>query len=242
MKVEKYKKCGKISYTLGVTITIELLKQRREAVNAVFVSSSIDREKDGFKQILEICIRENVPLEENDKAFNILSPKGNCFAIGEFEKYTCRMDEKASHIVLVNPSDAGNLGTILRTSAGFGFTNIAVIRPAADVFDPKAVRSSMGALFHINFQYFDTFEQYRESFGEHNLYPFMLTSSVPLKDTELKEPYALVFGNEATGLPDSFSELGRPVVIPHSDRIDSLNLPIAVSIAEYEASKNNWSK
>ena len=42
------------------------------------------------------------------------------------------------------------------------------------------------------------------------------------------------------GLPHEFSKIGKSVIIPHSDRIDSLNLPIAASIAMYEATKADF--
>ncbi|MBR6484690.1 MAG: TrmH family RNA methyltransferase, partial [Clostridiales bacterium] len=67
--------------------------------------------------------------------------------------------------------------------------------------------------------------------------PFMLDGSVLLQKTEIKEPCSLIFGNEATGLPKVFSKVGQPVRIEHTDNIDSLNLPIAASIALYEATK-----
>ena len=51
---------------------------------------------------------------------------------------------------------------------------------------------------------------------------------------EQSRPFSLIFGNEATGLDDSFLEVGQSVLIRHSDRIDSLNLSMAVGIALYE--------
>ena len=52
--------------------------------------------------------------------------------------------------------------------------------------------------------------------------------------------FSLLFGNEATGLPDRFAQIGTSVIIPHSNRIDSLNLPIAASIAMYETTKQQF--
>ena len=49
----------------------------------------------------------------------------------------------------------------------------------------------------------------------------------------VKQPYALVFGNEGSGLPPEFSALGQAVRIPHSDAIDSLNLAVAAAIGAY---------
>ena len=141
----------------------------------------------------------------------------------------------APHIVLVNPSDSGNLGTILRTALGFGLVNIAIIRPAVDSDDPRVTRASMGAAFSLNVRHFDSFDAYRAEFPERQLFPFMLTGAVPLSEAvrKVEGEYSLVFGNEATGLPDVFATYGVSTLIPHSGKIDSLNLAIAAGIGMY---------
>ncbi len=58
--------------------------------------------------------------------------------------------------------------------------------------------------------------------------------------TKFKTPFSLIFGNEATGLPKEFLNIGESVIISHSKNIDSLNLTIAASIAIYESTKNNF--
>ena len=155
--------------------------------------------------------------------------------IGEFRKFEDVLDPRASHIVLVNPSNAGNMGTSMRSALGFELNQMAIIRPAVDAFDPKVVRASMGAIFSTQFQYFDSFDEYLEQFGETELYPFMLQAKITLPEISPSGTYSLIFGNEATGLPREFLDIGTSVIIPHSDRIDSLNLPIAASIAMYAA-------
>ena len=122
--------------------------------------------------------------------------------IGEFRKFQGTLTADASHIVLVQPSNAGNMGTIMRSALGFGITQMAIIRPAVDAFDPKTVRASMGAVFSMDFVYFDSFEEYREAFGERELYPFMLDAEMKLYEIRPKRVFSLIFGNEATGLPD----------------------------------------
>ena len=239
-KIQRYKHDLPISYTLGATLTYEMIKCRPQVVNRVYISSETDTGS-GISRVLEIASQNGIPIEKSDKAFNILSPKGNCFVIGEFRKFAAPL-AKGNHIVLVNPSDAGNMGTIVRTATGFGITNIAVIRQAVDFFDPRTVRASMGAAFHVNVEYFDTIEDYIGRFPENHRYAFMLTSSQPLPDVEQKEPYSLVFGNEATGLPDVYADICQSVRIVHSHDIDSLNLPMAAGIAMYEFTKAFWNK
>jgi TrmH family RNA methyltransferase len=70
----------------------------------------------------------------------------------------------------------------------------------------------------------------------------MLDAKVSLHDICPQGNFSLIFGNEAAGLPPEFSSVGTSVIIPHSDRIDSLNLPIAASIAMYEATKTDFSQ
>lgn len=157
-----------------------------------------------------------------------------------FRKFESGLDKDSSHIVLVNPSNAGNMGTIMRSALGFGMNRMAIIRPAVDAFDPKVVRASMGAIFSTEFVYFDSFDEYMKKYGDRELYPFMLDAKIKLHDVKPQGKFSLIFGNEATGLPHEFSKIGKSVIIPHSDRIDSLNLPIAASIAMYEATKADF--
>ena len=65
-----------------------------------------------------------------------------------------------------------------------------------------------------------------------------LDGKATLRGTRFSKPYALVFGNEGAGLPQEYRETGTSITIPHSSRIDSLNLPVAVSIALYECAQN----
>ena len=236
MKYEKYKSSLPYSYTLGITLTIELLKKHPEVVLDVYYHSSFDG--DGKDIVDNICKRIGINPIYNDKIFNILASKENVYCIGVFKKFASPIENDANHIVLVNPSNAGNLGTIIRTSCGFNLNNLVIIKPAVDIFDPKTIRASMGAIFNINFSLFDSFDDYKIN-NNHHLYPFMLKAKNKLKDVNFISPYSLIFGNEATGLPDTFLEYDS-VIIPHAKTIDSLNLPIAVSIAIYSATSNNF--
>ena len=230
-QIKPYKKEADYSYTLGAFPTYELIKSRPEQVKKVLVASSFT-DKDHLKLL---CEEYQIPLETNDKLINKLSDKENCYVAGIFDKYTCGLDKDKPHIVLVNPSNMGNLGTILRTAVGFGIYNIAIILPGADIYHPKTVRSSMGALFRLNFNQYQSFEAYRKEYQEHEIFTFMLNGdkTLTLQDCPKAELFALVFGNEATGLDDSYKQVGTSLLIPQSPDVDSLNLTIAVGIGAY---------
>lgn len=236
VRLKRYQKDFEHSYTFGVFPTLELLAHRPEQVVSVLVHSKGAR-NEGVQKIQQIGQQRRIRVEENDAAIERITSRENEYAVGVFRKYAPALAPDANHLVLVNPSDMGNLGTILRTMLAFGFRSLALIRPAVDAFDPRAVRASMGALFQVAFQYFDTFEDYHRAYP-HRLYPFLTTAPHRLPEVTFTPPCALVFGSESAGLPDSFLALGTPVLIPFDPAVDSLNLSIAVGIALYAASND----
>lgn len=229
--IKPYKKSFDYSYTLGAFPTIELIKSHPEIVKSIYIHTSFT---DG-DSIKELCTKKNIPILTNDKLFNKISDKENCFVIGIFDKFECTLDNKKSHIVLVNPSNMGNVGTIIRTAVGMGIYDIALITPCADLFNPKTIRSSMGAIFKLRHQYFSSFEEYQNQYKEHDVFTFMLNGSNTLEIQNCPKTtlFSLVFGNEATGLDDSFLRIGTSICIPQSPDVDSLNVTIAVGIGTF---------
>ncbi len=233
MDIKSYKKSFDHSYTFGIFPTVELIMNKPDNVIKVLVSSQYKTESDN--DIFVLCSRYNIRTEINDKAIRRISDKENNYIVGVFSKYNCDLNAGASHVTLVNPGNMGNMGTIIRTLTGFGLSDLAIISPGVDIFDPKVIRASMGSLFRINFKYFDSFDVYKEKYNNRKIYTFMLDGAKSLKDVKHNndELFTLVFGNEATGLDSSFTKVGTSVLIKHTDRIDSLNLTIAAGIAMY---------
>ena len=231
MSIKPYKKAADYSYTLGAFPTIELIKSGTAAVRGVYIHSSFP----DAKQLSGLCRARGIPLAVNDKLIARLSDKENVFVVGVFEKYTQQLDASRPQLVLVNPGNMGNMGTILRTAVGFGIHDIAFISPAVDVFHPKVVRASMGALFRLRHEYFQSFAEYRGRNPQHEVFTFMLNGERPLTVENCPKPglFCLVFGNEATGLDDSYLSAGTSVIIPQSGEVDSLNLTIAVGIGAF---------
>ncbi len=232
MEIKKYKKEAEYSYTLGAFPTLELVDAMPGKVTEVLVHSSFPE----MEMIAEKCGK--IPVRQDNKLIEKLSDKENVYVVGIFMKYPCEIEKDFRHIVLVNPSNMGNLGTIIRTACGFGYYDLAVIEPAADIFNPKTVRASMGSLFRIRHEQFESFEAYLSKYGDtqRKLYPFMLDGSCLLADAPKPEDehFSLIFGNEATGLPKEFSGYGCPVRIEQTEFVDSLNLTIAAGIGMYE--------
>lgn len=238
LQYKRYNDKAEYSYCFGPFPTFELIENRpQEAIEVLYHSQTSEAIREKLQRI---CQNQGIPCEQNDKVIQRIRDKENCLVIGVFKKHESVLSMDRPHVVLVNPSDMGNLGTIIRTAVGFGIPDLAIIRPGAAICHPKTVRASMGSLFRLNFQYFDSFAEYKRAYGEdRKMYPFMLKGSVGLDQLQRDEGelYSLIFGNEATGLPDEFLGEGQSVRIRHTDNIDSLNLSLAAGIAIYEFTK-----
>lgn len=235
MEIKVYKKDSFYSYVLGAFPTIELLKKRPQDVMKIIIHSSFKNE-----EVINLInsLRKNVEMVINDKLLDKLSNKDNCYVAAVFKKYKMNIDENSNHIILVNPMNMGNFGTIIRSALGFDFKNIIVIKPAIDMYDPKVLRAAMGAFFHCNIVYYDNIDQYKKEFPNHKLHSFMLQANKSLQATNFNKNnlISLVFGNESSGLPIEYLD-ENSIIINHSNNIDSLNLPTAVGISLYEVNK-----
>ena len=232
-----YKSGLDYSYAPGIFPAMECLTHRPDRVRRLLLHSSAAG-REGADRLRDLADRLGVRVEEADRVLARISGKENCYAAAVFEKFSDEPDPGRPHVVLHNPGDSGNVGTILRTALGLGIEDVVLIRPCVDLFDPKTVRASMGSLFQLRMKVYDRFEEYRDAFPERKLYPFMLDASVPLREAVKEKPpvWTLVFGNEGRGLPKEFAGYGQPVRIESSDRVDSLNLAIAAGIGIYEFS------
>ena len=239
MKIKPYKKDFDYTYTLGVFETIELLKNRPDLVLRVYIKSN-SYKNSGIKIIDDICRTKHIELIESDHTIQKLSKKDNCFALAIIKKYQMTLQE-GNHVVLVNPGDMGNMGTIMRTMLGFNYFNLAIIRPGVDIYDPRVLRASMGAIFHLNIEYFDCFDDYLKRYAHHHIFPLMLKGAKNIHQIENDHHFhSLVFGNESSGLPDEYLNYGQSVFIPHSHHIDSLNLSMALGITLAHFSKDDF--
>ncbi len=112
--LKPYKKEFDYSYTFGVFPTLELLANRSRSALGVLVHTKGEKNV-GIRKLEEACRKRSIEFEVNDKVVERLSPKENSYVIGVFSKYELSLNRESSHVSLVNPSDMGNLGAIIRT-------------------------------------------------------------------------------------------------------------------------------
>ena len=195
----KYKKEDPTTYCVGTTLTLEALRFKPDSVKRVYISPK-QKKDETYAKVVSLAKERRIPvIENNEKIFKDVSQKDNCMVLGEFEKFHSSLRQDKNHVVLVNPSNLGNLGTILRSCFGFYIEDVALITPCADPFDPKTVRASMGALFHLRLSLYPDFISYQKEFPEHHLHPFMLQTD---------SPFATVTASHSAS--QDFPTLGEP--------------------------------
>lgn len=140
---------------------------------------------------------------------------------------------KEKTIYLHEVQDPGNLGTILRTLAWFGDFRCVLSPNSVDPFNPKVVRASMGAVFHVPIELDVSLSDLTQRFDH---FACLDINGQALSAPSFKEHQCFIFGNEARGVPheslknlnvESFSIQGAGV-------LESLNLATAVNLCAYE--------
>lgn len=136
-------------------------------------------------------------------------------------------------IYLHEVQDPGNLGTILRTIAWFGNFRLLLSPGSVDPYNPKVVRSSMGAIFHVPMELEVPLESLRTRFTR---IACLDMHGKNLQNTSFKTFDCYLFGNEARGVPrDELTALNaQAFTIQGCGAIESLNLASAVNMCVYE--------
>jgi len=133
--------------------------------------------------------------------------------------------------------DPGNLGTLTRTAVAFGWDTVALLPGTCDPFNDKAMRAARGATFRVDFVAFDSFDDLASAGRELNMELYAAEPSAKEDvDPERAKAVAkacLVLGTEGQGLSDDALRACKPVAIPMSGEMESLNVGIAGGVLMY---------
>lgn len=143
-------------------------------------------------------------------------------------------------VIAAGIREPGNAGTLIRTAAAAGATAVVFCDEPVDVFNPKVVRSSAGALFRIAVVRSAPTAEVFEALGAAGLRVVGLAGSGSLDyaTVDYRQPVAIVVGNEAHGLgPGVIAEMDQLVNIPMASGIESVNVAAAAAIVCFEVSR-----
>lgn len=172
-------------------------------------------------------------------ASDTLTPQG-IMAIVKKTEYDLQQiitNDKANLILLEDLRDPGNLGTILRTAEGAGITGVILSKNSVDMYNPKVIRSTMGAIYRVPFVYAEDFKETLIDIKKNNIqiYAAHLAATNSYDEADYTGKSAILIGNEANGLSDEAARMASQYIkIPMAGKVESLNAAIAAAILMYE--------
>ncbi len=149
---------------------------------------------------------------------------------------------KRYYLLLDDVRDPGNLGTMVRTAEGAGMSGIILSHGSVDLFNPKVVRATMGAVFRMPYWYVDSLPEIIRQIrnGGCQVYATAMEGSVVYDEPDYTEGAAVVVGNEANGISDAvFWERPVNIRIPMEGNVESLNAAVSAAVIMYEINRQN---
>ena len=149
-------------------------------------------------------------------------------------------EQKTLLLLLESIQDPGNLGTIFRTAEAADVTGIMMNSKCADIYSPKTIRATMGAVYRLPFMMASEFE---ETLVKVRALGVKLVATHPKAtknygEENYQEPVGFIIGNESVGLSESSLHFAKEwVKIPMKGQAESLNAAIAAGILIYEANR-----
>jgi TrmH family RNA methyltransferase len=155
-----------------------------------------------------------------------------------------RLPDNPFVVVLEGAEKPGNVGAVLRTADATGASAVIVADPATDLYNPNAIRASLGAIFTVPVCAATTVDT-RHWLRDRRLtiYAARVEGAVAYTDVSYTRPCAIVLGSEAHGLSEAWrGEDITAVSLPMRGRIDSLNVSTTAAVLLYEAVRQRGEK
>ena len=168
--------------------------------------------------------------EGSDGLLTLAKPKGHTLA-------DLKLSDNPFLIILESVEKPGNLGAVLRTADAAQADAVIVCDPATDIYNPNAIRSSVGCVFTVQTAVC-TSQEALSYLRSRNIkaYAAELNASQWYQDTDFTKPSAIVMGTEADGLTLFWLDnADYRVKIPMRGKIDSLNVSVSTAILTFEA-------
>lgn len=244
IKLQKQAKARRKSHSF----VVEGFKMLNEAASydklkKVYVSEYVmEREDERLKDIISRCPYEEVSDNVFKQMSDTVTPQG-VIGIADMPEYSLDSilgDNRKTWLLLDDLRDPGNLGTIMRTAEGADMSGVILSKESVDLFNPKVVRSTMGAIFRMPYIYVDSLIDTINRIKNmgYKIYGTAMEGSVVYDKPDYTKGAGFVIGNEANGVSDEvFAEVTDRIRIPMGGKLESLNAAVAAAIVMYEAAR-----
>ena len=238
LKEKKYRDINQEFIIEGIKLVKEAIEEKANIKNIIICDNCEDSgiiPKDLMYEIAKyncIYVTENILKTMSD----VNAPQG-ILAIISMNNKNNEIDYSQDIIVALDDiQDPGNLGTILRTVDSVGLNQILVSKGTADCYNPKVVRSTMGAIFRIKIIECENLEQTLKETQKNNFRIFVssLQTKNSLYDINFDKK-VIIIGNEANGVEPQIQKIAdEKIKIPMLGKTESLNASVATGVILYE--------
>ena len=249
LKEKKYRDQSNEYVIEGIKLIKEALQEKVQ-INQIVICEDCEKSgiiSDDLKY--EIAKQECIYVPQNifKTISEVSTPQGILAVVqkNSFDDEFSEIDYSEDIIVALDDiQDPGNLGTILRTVDSVGLKQILVSKGTADSFNPKVVRSTMGAIFRVKIIECENLSETLKQVKKHK-YEVMATSlqtTNSIYDIDYNKK-VIVIGNEANGVSKEIQEMAdEKAKIPMLGKTESLNASVAAGIVMYEYVRQKVSK
>ena len=242
LKEKKYRDLNNEYIVEGVKMIKEAILEDAKIKLIVVCEENANSGAIDKKFLYEIAKYECIYVSK--KVFDLISdvqtPQG-MLAVIEKENSEDKIDFTEDVIVVLDGiQDPGNLGTILRTIDSVGLKQVIVSKETADSYNPKVVRSTMGAIFRVKVIESNNLLDTLKNMKKHK-YKIMATSletDNSIYDVDYNKK-VIVIGNEANGVEKEILDYAdEKIKIPMLGKTESLNASVATAVILYEYVRN----
>ena len=238
LKDKKYRDINNEYLIEGIKLIKEAIQEKAKIKQIVICDECEKIEAISKDFMYEIAKHECIYVTKKlfETLTNVVEPQGILAIIGKSDpKQKINYNEDII-VALDDIQDPGNLGTILRTVDSIGLTQIIISKGTADVFNPKVIRSSMGAIFRVKVIESEDLKQTLLEIKKHKFE--LLVTSLQTKKSVYDIKYKkkiIVIGNEANGVSKEIQELSDyKIKIPMLGKTESINASVEAGAILYE--------
>ncbi len=206
-------------------------KTLREALRFGDVASILWRDTPGTA---DCCLQYTAPAELFDYASPLKNSAGPVFTVAMPQRD--RAEVKRA-IVLEGVQDPGNVGTVIRTANAFGIDAVVLTGGCADLYNPKTVRATMGAVFRQLVLETDDLPAFLNETGLPLYGAALADNALDVRRVDLKNA-AVAIGSEGRGLSEELLDICREkIIIPMDPDSESLNAAVAAAVCMWEMAR-----
>ncbi len=234
----KYRRMHGLFLVEGAHAVEELLKSNWKVKSVM--ASDPDACSDLISRTRDIGI-EQVSQKDLNRIATTSTPQGILAVAGIPENDLKNIPLHDRILIADGLKDPANMGTIIRTAAAFGFGMFITTAGSVDIFNPKVVRATQGAMFAVDIVQRKIIKDILGKLHRsHTIYALSAEGDADLREIRSDRRAALIVGAEIAGVSDQFLKASHyKVRIPISKEVESLNAAVSAGIAMYLFNRGN---